>query len=89
MAVATLSQDRRGAAVVVPFLEARGLRALPRFLDQDGSAGNALNVEALPTTFLVDREGLIIGSIDGSADWNGPDARRLIAWYAKHKPEMH
>lgn len=82
MTVATLAQDRRGAAVVVPFLAAKGLSALPRFLDQDSSAGRVLNVEALPTTFLVDPEGRIIGSIDGSADWNGADARRLIAWYA-------
>ena len=89
MAVATLSQDRRGADAVVPFLDAKGITALPRFRDQDSSAGNALDVQALPTTFLVDQEGRIIGSIDGSADWNGPDARRLIAWYAAHKPEIH
>jgi thiol-disulfide isomerase/thioredoxin len=86
MEVATISQDRHGAAAVVPFLESRGFTALPRLLDQDGAAGDALGVQALPTTFLVDREGQIIGSIDGSADWNGADARRLIAWYAARKP---
>jgi thiol-disulfide isomerase/thioredoxin len=86
MAVATISQDRGGAKVVVPFLAAKGLSALPRFLDQDGAAGRVLDVEALPTTFLVDPQGRIIGSIDGAADWNGADARRLIAWYATAKP---
>lgn len=84
--VATLSQDRRGAAVVVPFLVAKGLSALPRFLDPDSAAGESLHVEALPTTFLIDSEGRILGSIDGSADWNGADARRLIAWYAAPPP---
>jgi thiol-disulfide isomerase/thioredoxin len=87
MVVATIAQDRRGAAVVVPFLTTKGLNALPRFLDADGAAGRVLNVEALPTTFLVDPEGQIIGSIDGAADWNGGDARRLIAWYAAAQPK--
>ena len=86
LAVATIAQDRRGAAVVVPFLDTKGLNALPRFLDQDGAAGRVLNVEALPTTFLVDPKGRIIGSIDGAADWNGADARRLIGWYATPQP---
>ncbi len=85
MTVVTISQDARGAAAVDPFLDARGLSALPRFLDQDGSAGRVLDVEALPTTFLVDPSGRLIGSLDGSADWNGADARRLIAWYARDK----
>ena len=82
MIVVTIAQDQRGAAAVDPFLDAKGITSLPRFVDPDGKAGTALEVQALPTTFLVDPQGRLIGKLENAADWNGEDARRLIAWYA-------
>ncbi len=35
-------------------------------------------VGGLPTTFLIDENNCLVGLIEGPAEWDGPDARRLI-----------
>ncbi len=41
----------------------------------------AFRVSGLPTTFLIDRDGGIVGAYVGPADWDGPEARALIEYY--------
>jgi len=80
--VLAISQDRRGAAVAEPFLRERlGLTNLALLLDADWSFGQAMQLRGLPTTFLVDADGMIVGDLEGVAEWNGDDARALIGWY--------
>jgi thiol-disulfide isomerase/thioredoxin len=51
----------------------------------DGTLGifNALKKESLafgmPVTLLVDREGCVLGSLNGPADWASPEAKALVA----------
>jgi thiol-disulfide isomerase/thioredoxin len=47
-------------------------------LDSSGNIGGAYGINALPTTFILDREGQIISRIVGSLDWN--DSRILSAF---------
>ncbi len=78
-AVLTISQDRGGAAVAKPFLEERmGLRNLETFVDKRLKLGRALGVRGLPTTYLIDRRGMLVGGMTGSAAWDSPDALKLI-----------
>ncbi|WP_142848983.1 TlpA disulfide reductase family protein [Telmatospirillum sp. J64-1] len=70
--VLTLSQDRQGLPVVQDFFERQQLTHLPAYLDQDGSAGRALGLQALPTTYLIDAEGAIAMTVLGERDWDSP-----------------
>ncbi|HTH98450.1 MAG TPA: TlpA disulfide reductase family protein [Stellaceae bacterium] len=74
-----LSEDRGGAPVVKNFF-ARHDFGLTSYLDPHGHIMDALNVHALPTTFLIDRDGNILGRLIGDTEWDGPDAEALIDW---------
>ena len=50
----------------------------PILLDSDGSVGQFYGVRSIPTTYLVDREGYLIGSALGARDWASESAFMLI-----------
>ncbi|HZS32437.1 MAG TPA: TlpA disulfide reductase family protein [Methylomirabilota bacterium] len=67
---------------VQAFVREIGVR-FPVLVDEQGSAGARYQVFALPTTVIVDRRGLHVGTVVGIRDWAGRDARayfqRLLA----------
>jgi len=83
-AVVTINQDRGGLKVAEPFLRERlGLEALPLYLDKSWAFGRAMGLKGLPTTFLVDADGAIVGELQGIAAWDGDDAKALIRYYVE------
>jgi peroxiredoxin len=89
-ALETLSRELgpRGLTVVgVNFKEARGdveafvrqheLR-FPMVLDTDGRTSQLYQVFALPATFVIDRQGMLVGTVLGIRDWAGPGARAYL-----------
>ncbi len=52
--------------------------SFPTLLDEDGEVSTRSGVRGLPTTFLIDRSGRIVGTAVGARDWAGPDGRALI-----------
>ena len=58
-------------AAILAFLETSDL-SFPIPHDSAGSVGAAFGVQALPTTFLIDKEGRIIARFVGSLDWDSP-----------------
>ena len=81
-AVVPVSVDLGDDAKPKAFYAETGLTKLPFF--HDGSMGifNALKKRSLaigmPTSILIDGEGCILGSLNGPAEWAGPDAKALI-----------
>jgi thiol-disulfide isomerase/thioredoxin len=71
--VLAISEDRGGAHVVDPFLEKLALAHLAIFLDASSAAQQAFKVRGLPTSFLIDRDGRILGSLEGGAEWDAPE----------------
>lgn len=45
----------------------------PVMLDRDGKIGTVFGVEAIPTSYIIDREGKIIGRVVGSIHWDTPN----------------
>jgi thiol-disulfide isomerase/thioredoxin len=78
LAVLAISVDRRGEAVVGPFIERQAISKLPIYLDSKSELAHAFGVEGIPTTILIDREGREVGRYLGPADWNGAAAHRLL-----------
>jgi thiol-disulfide isomerase/thioredoxin len=62
---------REGEAAVTAFLEASNL-SFPILHDSDGGLSAAYGVQALPTTFLINKEGKIIARFLGSLNWDSP-----------------
>jgi len=83
LAVLAISIDRGGAKVVRPFAKRLGLERLALYLDAKGALFQAFGVTGLPTTFLIDRQGDIVGAYPGAAEWDGPEARALIEHYLR------
>jgi thiol-disulfide isomerase/thioredoxin len=83
-AVATISEDIQGATAVDAFFTKNGLAGLPRYLDPKDALTRAFRLNGLPTTLLLDRDGREIGRFEGIADWDGPEAMRMIDWYVAH-----
>ena len=83
--VLAVSQDRRGAAAVDPFLAQHDIKNLTVGLDPKNAAVAAFHVEGLPTSFLISRKGMILGSLIGSADWDAPKMLAVLDRYLDAK----
>jgi thiol-disulfide isomerase/thioredoxin len=81
--VLAISEDRGGAHVVDPFLEKLALAHLAIFLDASSAAQQAFKVRGLPTSFLINRDGRILGSLEGGAEWDAPD---MVARLERYLP---
>lgn len=50
----------------------------PVLLDTSGQVGAAYGVRSIPTSYLVDGDGIVIGLLIGSRDWNVPSVETLF-----------
>ena len=66
-----ISNDMFGANIVKPFVKVHN-NNFPVLLDQRLKVSNAFGVVSLPTTFMIDPQGKIIGALFGAEDWATP-----------------
>ena len=77
--VLTVSEDLRGAEVVVPFFEARDLPNLPRWMDQENDLAFSYGGGAvLPLTILYNGDGEEVWRVIGAYDWSSAEAREEV-----------
>lgn len=77
--VITVSQDIRGAEVVVPFFAKHGYNRLEPWLDPDAALSAQFTPEgALPLTILFDATGKEVLRVAGGYDWGSPEAAALV-----------
>jgi thiol-disulfide isomerase/thioredoxin len=70
--VVAISEDRGGSKTVEPFINKLGLKSFKTYLDPKSNAGRAFKVVGLPTSFLIDPEGRVLGRVEGAAEWDSP-----------------
>lgn len=85
--VAALSIDRQGFAVVTPFLKRLGIANLDVFIDQRSRLYRALGGQGLPTTFVIDKRGLVRGYLVGPAAWDSKAAQAFIRYFIDEGPQ--
>lgn len=68
---------KESRAEVEAFVREHGL-GFPMVLDADGRTSQLYQVFALPATFVVDRQGALVGTVLGIRDWVGPGARAYL-----------
>ena len=81
LAVVALSSDNASSMTVRRYLQRNNVQNITPYFDADGSAAMALNVHKLPTTLLIDRDGNLVGWLNGAVQWDAPDAVALIRRY--------
>jgi thiol-disulfide isomerase/thioredoxin len=79
--VVAVSVDLKGMEVVGPFWAERGFKHLALRLDRRGKMMRDFGTRGLPTTFLIDRDGAVVGYLEGHADWSSPAAKNLVKYY--------
>jgi peroxiredoxin len=73
-----VSLDRQGAEVARPFAAHLKL-TFPILLDPASEVSRQYGVRGLPTTYLIDPDGLLIGAVIGARDWYRTESKALIA----------
>jgi thiol-disulfide isomerase/thioredoxin len=76
IAVLAISEDRGGAKIVEPFMAKLGLKSVKVYVDPKSEVGHAFDVQGLPTSFLIDHDGKVLGRVEGGADW---DSAKMLA----------
>jgi thiol-disulfide isomerase/thioredoxin len=95
LAIITVSLDRGGAAGVKAFLASHRLTHLKAYRDPGQQLGSlnmermpadALRLPGLPATYIVDRTGRVAGYIAGAVNWDTPEAKSLLDYFAAAAP---
>jgi peroxiredoxin len=50
----------------------------PTVLDRDGAVSRSYGIQAIPTSYLIDREGNMILRMVGSIDWDTPQIHAAL-----------
>lgn len=81
LVILAVSEDRSGARAVDPFLARLAPKALTAYLDPKNALTRAFAAQGLPTSILLDRDGRILGRLEGAADWDSPEMIALLQRY--------
>jgi thiol-disulfide isomerase/thioredoxin len=76
--ILAISEDIGGSKAVTPYIAKLGLRGVKIYLDPHNKVGHAFNVDGLPTSFLIDRQGRVLGRVEGEAEWDSPRMLAII-----------
>ncbi len=70
-ALLAVSIDSQGKSVVMPFLKKYGI-TFPILFSPDSGIMDIFRVNALPTSYILDRKGHIVAHVLGGRNWFGP-----------------
>ncbi len=79
--VVLISQDRGGFKQTDRFLKKLKVDFPENFIDERLKFSRAIGVVSLPTTIFIGADGMEVGRLVGSAEWDSPEALELINWY--------
>lgn len=71
--VVTISEDRQGVPLIKKFYRLNEIKNLAVDIDEGGKVLRDSKVRGLPTTLLINPEGLEIGRVQGISEWDSKD----------------
>ncbi|MFO1144225.1 MAG: TlpA disulfide reductase family protein [Amaricoccus sp.] len=77
-AVIPIATGRNSLDAIAAFTAEAGIADLPTYLDVKGAVATDMDVPGLPVSVLLDRNGNEVARLMGGADWNSPDALKVI-----------
>jgi thiol-disulfide isomerase/thioredoxin len=85
VAVLTLCKEKKLLEDAKQLFTNRNLKSLPLYFDENAEGVTALGVKGLPTTFILNREGYLIGKLQGGTEWDHYEVLDLIQSYIEGK----
>ena len=76
--VVPVASGQQGEEEPAEFLRKRGLNELTTYYDSRSQFLSIFDLETLPITFLIDRNGTMRGGVIGILDWSSVEAKSLI-----------
>ena len=76
--VVAVAADPRGPEAAAAFFERLNIEHLELYTDTRLAFSYAMGAEVLPLTVLYDQKGRELGRLFGEADWQSPEAIRLV-----------
>ena len=76
--VVVLSLDRRGSTLRANFSTRSKAHDVKLYTDVTTKQGLALKLVGMPTTILINKDGLEVGRLAGPAKWDSQEAKKLI-----------
>jgi len=76
--------ENQGPGAVHLFFEKARIRYLPVYVDTMHRALSIYKVRALPTSFLIDPEGNIVGKVEGAIAWDSPEIQSYLEKILMH-----
>lgn len=70
--------DTGGRKAVMTFYRENRIAHLPVLLDPDGRFVAALKAPGVPTTVIIDRQGRMVGRVEGPVQWDAPSSVALL-----------
>lgn len=77
--VAAISIDRLGWPVIDRTVDSLGLTQVELYHDLNREAAQAMAIDRLPTTIVLDRSGLEIARVLGAVDWGAAETRGRLS----------
>lgn len=84
--VVAVSLDRDGIKKAAPFFRRTGVKNLKLYTDRMSDLFQELKASALPTTYLLDREGKVVSFYVGATDWSSDWVKAALKKYLDPKP---
>tara|TARA_B100002003_G_scaffold54224_1_gene49637 strand:- start:213 stop:788 length:576 start_codon:yes stop_codon:yes gene_type:complete len=78
--VLAMSQDRAGEILVKKFFKEMQIEHLGIFIDSRGNAKRMTGTFMLPTTIVIDPDGVEVGRLLGGANWHSKEAIALMRY---------
>ncbi len=76
--ILAVSIDETGLKAVAPFMKKTRL-TFPALIDSKGAIKSVYRITAIPESFIVDKQGLLIKKIVGPLDWASPQVFRFFS----------
>lgn len=76
--VIALSIDREGVAAVERFFAQRDIRHLKAYSDVGAILASVMGIAGVPTSFIIDVDGRIVGVAEGGVDWSAAQVQAFI-----------
>lgn len=83
-----IANDDEGESIVKPYIEQGGY-SFQVLVDNTFTANDAYNITSIPTTVLIDQEGIITNKLFGARNWTHPSYKDLILNLIKSDTRQH
>jgi hypothetical protein len=83
--VVPVASGHQGNEEPAEFLRKHGLNELTTYYDPNSQFLRIFDLETLPITFLIDRDGNMRGGVLGMLDWSSAEAKALIEAFLDEK----